>query len=141
MGWQDWHSRNFGFSQGFPGKPSGKRNPAPLPRPGTPRHCCARRIGRRKTMVRRSLCLMAGAFLLLSLAGAARASGSNGGSGSDMPAFYDGQLFTINFMQVKPKNNNKSINTIYMCGQCEQQNFMFISVLDAIQGDGFNPLW
>src|SRR5262249_32007449 len=38
-------------------------------------------------------------------------------------------------------NHNKSINTIYMSDQAEAAGFMFISVLDAIQGDGFNPLW
>lgn len=73
------------------------------------------------------------------------ASNPNGSSGQ-MPAYYDGNLFTINFKEL-PSNgesstlsNNKSINTIYMCDQCES-SFMFISVLDAIQGDGFNPLW
>jgi hypothetical protein len=35
------------------------------------------------------------------------------------------------------------INTIYMCDACMGQinGGDFISVLDAIQGDGFNPLW
>ena len=74
------------------------------------------------------------------------ASSSNGSAGQ-MPAYYDDKLFTINFMEL-PTNGekstltqNNSINTIYMCDQCESSGFMFISVLDAIQGDGFNPLW
>ena len=33
--------------------------------------------------------------------------------------------------------NNSSLNIIYMCDACSG----FVSVLDAIQGDGFNPLW
>jgi len=64
-----------------------------------------------------------------------------------MPAYYDGQLFTINFKQ-QPSGgeaslltHNSSINTIYMSDQAEAAGVMFTSVLDAIQGDGFNPLW
>ena len=61
-----------------------------------------------------------------------------------MPAYYDGNLFTINFTELPPGGEaatealNKSINTIYRCDSCA---FGFVSVLDAIQGDGFNPLW
>jgi hypothetical protein len=64
-----------------------------------------------------------------------------------MPALYDGQSFTINFKE-QPSGgeasllaHNGSINTIYMSDQAEAAGFMFTSVLDAIQGDGFNPLW
>jgi hypothetical protein len=76
--------------------------------------------------------------------GMASAANANG-SGGQMPAYYDGQLFTINFKEMTSEGtllqHNKSINTIYMCDQCEAAGFMFVSVLDAIQGDGFNPLW
>ena len=72
---------------------------------------------------------------------------SPNGSAGDMPAYYDGQLFTINFKQ-QPSGgeaslltHNASINTIYMSDQAEAAGVMFTSVLDAIQGDGFNPLW
>jgi len=72
---------------------------------------------------------------------------SENGSGGDMPAYYDHQLFTINFKE-EPANaeksllaHNKSINTIYMSDPGLPGGKMFISVLDAIQGDGFNPLW
>ena len=74
-------------------------------------------------------------------------AGSNNGSAGQMPAFYDGRLFNINFKEQPATgessllNHNGSINTIYMCDQCESMGFMFVSVLDAIQGDGFNPLW
>ena len=75
--------------------------------------------------------------------------GSTNGSAGDMPSYYDGQLFTINFKE-QPGGaeaallaHNGSINTIYMCDTCEGQiaGGDFVSVLDAIQGDGFNPLW
>jgi hypothetical protein len=61
-----------------------------------------------------------------------------------MNAFYDDQIFTINFTELPPggeaatEQHNNSKNTIYQCDTCP---FAFISVLDAIQGDGFNPLW
>jgi len=76
---------------------------------------------------------------LLAFTGSARA-----GPPVTMPAYYDGRLFTINFTELPSggetatEARNKSINTIYRCDTC---GFGFISVLDAIQGDGFNPLW
>ena len=69
------------------------------------------------------------------------------GSGGDMPAFYDGEQFTINFKELPTSaeqaviSNNGSINTIYMSDPGLPGGQPFISVLDAIQGDGFNPLW
>jgi hypothetical protein len=92
-------------------------------------------------VVRRILCVVIGGALLLSMGGAAFASSPNG-SGGDMPAYYDGQVFTINFKLLKPDlHHNPSFNTIYQCDACEAQGLDFVSVLDAIQGDGFNPIW
>ncbi len=85
-------------------------------------------------------------FALLGLSTVALASSTNG-SGGDMPAYYDGKLFTINFKELSPNaevaqlRHNHSINTIYMSDNGLPNNQPFISVLDAIQGDGFNPLW
>lgn len=69
----------------------------------------------------------------------------NGRAGT-MPAFYDDKLFTINFKQLAMSQaklllHNKSLNTIYMDDAGLPGGQMFTSVLDAIQGDGFNPLW
>jgi hypothetical protein len=94
---------------------------------------------------RRAFALM---VLLAALVLPARAlAASSNGSAGEMPAFYDGQLFTINFKE-QPSGgeasllaHNRSINTIYMSDQAEAAGVMFTSVLDAIQGDGFNPLW
>ena len=59
-----------------------------------------------------------------------------------MPAYYDGQLFTINFKFLKPDlHKNPSFNTIYQCDSCVESGLSFVSVIDAIQGDGFNPIW
>ncbi len=87
--------------------------------------------------------------VLALLEGVASAGSMNGRAGT-MPAFYDDTLFTINFKELPPGgeaatlSQNKSINTIYMCDACEGAlagGQSFVSVIDAIQGDGFNPLW
>jgi len=73
---------------------------------------------------------------------------STNGKFSQIPAFYDDKLFTITFQELPPGGEaavlarNKSINIIYQSDQAENLcNFTFTSVIDAIQGDGFNPLW
>src|SRR5262245_33821410 len=85
--------------------------------------------------------------LAASLGGLVLAGNPNGSAGQ-MPAFYDDQLFNINFKELPSGaeqahlgNNTPQINTIYMSDQAVAAGFPFISVLDAIQGDGFNPLW
>ena len=96
-------------------------------------------------MSRRILALVLGT-LLLSLGALVMAQSPNGSAGQ-MPAYYDAELFTINFKELPSGGesavlaHNKSINTIYMSDQAMMMGFDFISVLDAIQGDGFNPLW
>ena len=66
------------------------------------------------------------------------------GSATEMPAYYDAKLFTINFQELPPKAEqttlarNGQINNIYQCDFC---GFDFISVIDAIPTDGMNPLW
>jgi hypothetical protein len=72
--------------------------------------------------------------------------GTTNGAAGQMPAFYDGELFTVN-MKEMPDNaaesligNNLSINTIYASNDLDEEQD-FIPVIDAIQGDGFNPLW
>src|SRR5262249_22334443 len=96
----------------------------------------------------KSLLLRVGVAAALSLAASVALAGSPNGRAGTMPAFYDDQLFTINFKELPPGGgeastlaHNKSINTIYMSDFCMPNGEMFVSVLDAIQGDGFNPLW
>jgi len=67
------------------------------------------------------------------------------GSFTEMPAYYDAKLFTINFQELPPKAEqraltNPQLNFIYQCDACEG-TITFISVIDAIPGDGMNPLW
>ena len=93
---------------------------------------------------------LSGMLAVCALLGGTAWAGSMNGSAGTMPAFYDGHLFTINFKELPAGGeaanliHNGSINTIYMCDACEGQlpgGASFVSVIDAIQGDGFNPLW
>ena len=71
---------------------------------------------------------------------------STNGSASQMPAFYDDKLFTVNMKQMPDPGSastiahNGSINEIYASNDLDEEQ-TFTPVLDAIQGDGFNPLW
>jgi hypothetical protein len=70
---------------------------------------------------------------------------TNGVAGQ-MPAYYDGQLFTVNMMELSEDASasliakNSSINKIYASNDLDDPQD-FNPVIDAIQGDGFNPLW
>ena len=92
-------------------------------------------------MLRRVSSAILGAALLVSMGGVSHAANVNG-SGGDMPAYYDGNLFTINLKLLHPDlHKNPSFNIIYQCDSCEASGLSFVSVLDAIQADGFNPIW
>lgn len=86
------------------------------------------------------------AVAALVVGGTALAQSENG-SASDMPAYYDHQLFTINFKAMSEEAtqavlaHNPSIHTIYMSDPGLPGDQMFVSVLDSIQGEKFNPLW
>ena len=84
------------------------------------------------------LCLCRGAFQ------GQAAAGSPHGAAGQMPAYYDGKLFTVNMFEVPASDpliaQNSSINIIYATNDLDEEQD-FVPVLDAIQGDGFNPLW
>ncbi len=66
------------------------------------------------------------------------------GKASQMPAYYDGELFTVNMMEMPNSDplilHNRSINLIFASNDLDEEQ-EFIPVINAIQGDGFNPLW
>jgi len=77
---------------------------------------------------------------------AVAARGSVNGAASQMPAYYEGELFTVNMKQL-PDNagasiiaNNQSLNEIYASNDLDEEQD-FTPVINAIQGEGFNPLW
>jgi len=79
------------------------------------------------------------------LTAAMNAHGPLNGSAGDLPAFYDGKLFTINSIEVSDNAGdhivlNKSHNEIYVTSDLDDPQD-FDPILTAIQGDGFNPLW
>jgi len=84
--------------------------------------------------------------LAWSLAANGHARSLNGAAG-EIPAYYDHQLFTIQFVEFKDKTaetllrHNHNINLIYQSDAGLPDGQPFISVIDAIPGDGFNPLW
>ena len=84
--------------------------------------------------------------LCVAAIGTAIAGSLNGRAGVG-PAFYDDQLFNINLAHLPAEAaaaliaHNQSINIIYVVESSESGEEELIPVLDAIQGDGFNPLW
>ena len=66
------------------------------------------------------------------------------GKATHIPAFYDGNQVTINIFEVPSSEtllaSNKSLNTIYVTNDLDEEQD-FAPVIDAIHGDGFNPLW
>jgi hypothetical protein len=75
----------------------------------------------------------------------ATAASSVKGAGGEIPAFYDGQLFTINDVEISETaaaqvGSNPSHNEIFVTNDLDDPQD-FHPVLNAIQGDGFNPLW
>ena len=73
-------------------------------------------------------------------------TGNTNGAAGQMPAYYDGKLFTVN-MKEMPGNasaaliaKNSSINKIFASNDLDDPQDFF-PVINAIQGDGFNPLW
>ena len=71
---------------------------------------------------------------------------SANGAASQMPALYDGDVFIINSKELSETASgsiiarNPSHNEIYATNDLDDEQD-FLPVLDAIQGDGFNPLW
>jgi hypothetical protein len=86
---------------------------------------------------------LTGAVIVSLLLGTSAHAESNRGIASAIPAYYDGNLFTIMFVEFSPAaeqkllQHNNSLNFIYQSDSTPG----FISVIDAIPTDGFNPIW
>ena len=84
--------------------------------------------------------------LALALVIGAQADGTKG-SASAIPAYYDGNLFKVQFVEFSAAaeksllQHNTSLNFIYQSDPGLPGGQPFISVIDAIPGDGFNPIW
>jgi hypothetical protein len=82
------------------------------------------------------------AFLVVPLVAGQALAGA--GKTTHIPAFYDGNQVTINIFELPSSAtllaSNKSVNTIYATNDLDEEQD-FAPVIDAIQGDEFNPLW
>jgi len=71
-------------------------------------------------------------------------SGLNG-SASERQVYYDHEFFTVNMMELSDAAaaklaHNPGLNEIYAYADLEDPQ-PFNSIIDAIPGDGMNPLW
>ena len=85
-----------------------------------------------------------GLFVALTGGAAFAAGGSPNGAASQRPVFYEGKQVTVNMFEVPSSetllDHNRSTNTIYATNDLDDEQD-FLSVIDAIQGEGMNPLW
>jgi hypothetical protein len=83
-------------------------------------------------------------FVALTGSAALAAQGSPNGAASQRPVFYEGEQVTVNMFEVPSSEalleQNAAVNTIYASNDLDEEQD-FLSVIDAIQGEGFNPLW
>lgn len=69
------------------------------------------------------------------------------GAASVIPAYYDHVLFSIQFVEFPPQagrsllQHNQSLNFIFQSDPGLPGGAPFVSVIDAVPGDGFNPVW
>ena len=87
-----------------------------------------------------------GTAIALAVVAGVRA-GSSKGAASVIPAYYDAKLFNIQFVEFSPTAekqllaHNSGLNFIYQSDPGLPGGQPFVSVIDAIPGDGFNPIW
>ncbi len=88
--------------------------------------------------------LVTGIVVVALTGSAALAAGGTNGSASQRPVFYEGKLVTVNMFEVPGEGSilvkNPSTNTIYASNDLDEPQ-VFNSVIDAIPGEAFNPLW
>ena len=90
--------------------------------------------------------LIVGTGLALALVASVRAGSANGRA-SVIPAYYDANLLNIQFVEFSATAekqllaHNSGLNFIYQSDPGLPGGQPFISVIDAIPGDGFNPIW
>jgi len=90
--------------------------------------------------------LIAGTSLSVAIIMAPQVGGA-GGSGKTIPAYYDHNLFNIQFVEFPPAaekallQHNASLNFIFQSDPGLPGGQPFISVIDAVPADGFNPIW
>jgi hypothetical protein len=98
----------------------------------------------KRLMARIGAVFAAAVVVMAVTGGAAFASGKTNGAAGQTPAFYDGNRLTVNMFEVPGEKSllrkNANVNTIYASNDLDEEQD-FVPVIDAIHGDGFNPLW
>ena len=100
----------------------------------------------RTRISRISIVAFSGVAIVALSADATLAAPSNpNGAGGQRPVFYEGRMVTVNMFEVPAAegsvlDKNATVNTIYATNDLDEEQDFF-SVIDAIQGEGFNPLW
>lgn len=95
-------------------------------------------------MKKQCLRVIGAAMLALGFAVTAQAQHGNA---STIQAYYDHQIFNIQFVEFSPAaeqkllQHNSGLNFIYQSDPGLPGGAPFVSVIDAIPGDGFNPIW
>jgi hypothetical protein len=103
-------------------------------------------VMRKFGVTRIGVSVLAGFLFIAFAAGGARAAqGNTNGAAGQMPAFYEGRQVTVNMFEVPAADGsvldrNANVNTIYASNDLDDEQDFF-PVIDAIQGEGFNPLW
>jgi len=91
-----------------------------------------------------AILVIGGLFIALTGGTALAAPGDSHGASTQRPVFYEDRQVTVNMFEVPSSetllDHNKSINTIYASNDLDEEQD-FLSVIDAIQGEGMNPLW
>lgn len=88
-----------------------------------------------------------GGVLCLSSFTVKEVTSSDNGIKSVIPAYYDGKIFNIIFVEFSSNAEatliakNPGINFIYQSDPGLPGGEPFISVIDAVPGDGMNPVW
>jgi len=97
-------------------------------------------------MKTQSIKILTALAFVLSLGLNAYAGGTKGAA-SEIQAYYDAKLLNIQFVEFSATAervllaHNGSLNFIYQSDPGLPGGQPFISVIDAIPGDGFNPIW
>jgi hypothetical protein len=110
----------------------------PFPKPN--------RFNHTQNMKNQFLRFSGAAALLLTAFQQAHGAGTSGAA-SAIPALYDCQTFTIQFVEFQASvekvliQHNTGLNFIYQYDPGLGDGTPFVSVIDAIPTDGFNPIW
>jgi hypothetical protein len=66
---------------------------------------------------------------------------------SDRATFYGGQQFQVNVKALDPASasaiiaRSSQLHNLYISDRCDPDGRQFVTVMDAVEGDSYSPLW